>query len=298
MTQEDAPPNLVEVFRSLRMPDCDQQTLILSAVGIHSWTVVRGGMFVVVVPEDSADLARHHLREVAQEAAAAPVLPMKVPKPQPRAWHGSVLYAVVMIAVAYVAGRQSFGFDWLVLGSLNGAIPSSHEWWRVVTALTLHADVGHLLSNLLFGVVLGFLASRAVGGGIAWAGILLGAMMGNALDALWMPAEQNSIGASTAVFAALGLLSAYAWMLESNVHLRWAKRFGPLIAGVILLGFLGAGGERTDVVAHVTGFASGCLLGLLLGKIPEQRFESRTLQLATGAVSLAIVGAAWLLALR
>ncbi|MBM0107294.1 rhomboid family intramembrane serine protease [Steroidobacter sp. S1-65] len=297
MTQADAPPNLVEVFRSLRMPDCDQQTLILSAVGIHSWTVVRGGMFVVVVPEDSADLARHHLREVAQEAVA-PALPMKVPKPRPRAWHGSVLYALVMIAVAYVAGRQSFGFDWLAVGSLNGAIPSSQEWWRVVTALTLHADVGHLLSNLLFGVVLGFLASRAVGGGVAWGGILLGAMMGNALDALWMPVEQNSIGASTAVFAALGMLSAYAWMLESSVHLRWAKRFGPLIAGVILLGFLGAGGERTDVVAHVTGFASGCLLGLLLGKIPEQRFESRALQLATGACSLAIVGIAWLLALR
>ncbi len=57
MTPERAPPNLVEVFRSLRMPECDQQTLILSAVGIHSWTVVRGGVFVVVVPEESAALA-------------------------------------------------------------------------------------------------------------------------------------------------------------------------------------------------------------------------------------------------
>lgn len=297
MTPDDAPPNLVEVFRSLRMPDCDQQTLILSAVGIHSWTVVRGGMFVVVVPEESADLARHHMREVAQEAAA-PIPVPKVPKVQPRAWHGSMLYALVMIAVAYVAGRGSFGFDWLVLGSLNGAIPASHEWWRVVTALTLHADVGHLLSNLLFGIVLGFLASRAVGGGVAWASILIGAMMGNALDALWMPVEQNSIGASTAVFAALGMLSAYAWMLETTASLRWAKRFGPLIAGVILLGFLGAGGERTDVVAHVTGFASGCLLGFVLGKIPEHRFESRALQLTTGAFSLATVAIAWLLALR
>lgn len=297
MTPEDAPPNLVEVFRSLRMPDCDQQTLILSAVGIHSWTVVRGGMFVVVVPEDSADLARHHLREVAQETAAPLPVP-KIPKAQPRAWHGSMLYALVMIAVAYVAGRGAFGFDWLALGSLNGAIPASHECLRVVTALTLHADVGHLLSNLLFGIVLGFLASRAVGGGVAWASILIGAMMGNALDALWMPVEQNSIGASTAVFAALGMLSAYAWTLETAADLRWAKRFGPLIAGVILLGFLGAGGERTDVVAHVTGFISGCLLGLLLGKIPEHRFESRALQLTTGGLSLAIIGIAWLLALR
>ena len=296
ITPEDAPAALVEVYRSLRLQDCDQQILILSAVGIHSWTVVRGGQFAVVVPEESAAVALQHLREVAQEAAV-PAPEPKVPKLHPRAWTGSILYALVMMGVAYAAGRGSFGFDWLESGALNGAIPSTHEWWRVATALTLHADVGHLISNLLFGVVLGFLASRAMGGGIAWLAILLGAMLGNGLDALWMPVEQRSIGASTAVFAALGILSAYAWVLETATHLRWAKRLGPLIAGVILLGFLGAGGERTDVVAHVTGFVSGCALGVILGRIPEQRFESRALQLAAGALTLITLGAAWLLAL-
>lgn len=296
MTPEDAPPTLVEVFRSLRLPDCDQQTLILSAVGIHSWTVVRGGVFVVVVAEESADSARRHLIEVAEEAAV-PVPVPKLPKLRPRAWTGSVVYALVMIVVAYAAGSGVLGFDWLETGALNGAIPASHEWWRVVTALTLHADVGHLLSNLAFGVVLGYLASRSLGNGVAWAGILIGAMLGNALDALWMPEEQRSIGASTAVFATLGILSAYAWTLETATNLRWAKRLGPLIAGVILLGFLGAGGERTDVVAHITGFVSGCALGVVFGNIPERRFDSRALQLAAGAFTLATLGIAWLLAL-
>lgn len=297
LTPEDAPPNLVEVYRSLRLPDCDQQTLVLSAVGIHTLTVVRGGVFVVVVPEESAELALRHLREVAQEAAVpAPV--QTAPKLHPRGWTGSILYALMMMGVAYAAGRGGFGFDWLESGALNGAIPGTHEWWRVATALTLHADVGHLTSNLVFGVVLGYLASRSLGGGIAWAGILVGAMMGNALDAMWMPEEQRSIGASTAVFAALGILSAYAWVLETASNLRWAKRLGPLIAGVMLLGFLGAGGERTDVVAHVTGFISGCAIGALFGKMPERIFESRTLQLAAGAFTLLTVAAAWLLALR
>jgi rhomboid protease GluP len=296
LTPEDAPPELVEVYRSLRLQDCDQQTLVLSAVGIHSLTVVRGGVFVVVVPEESAEVALRHLREVAQEAAV-PVPVPKTPKLHPRGWTGSILYALIMMGVAYAAGRGGFGFDWLESGALNGGIPSTQEWWRTVTALTLHADVGHLISNLAFGVVLGYLASRSLGGGIAWAGILLGAMMGNALDALWMPEEQRSIGASTAVFAALGMLSAYAWVLETASNLRWAKRLGPLIAGVMLLGFLGAGGERTDVVAHVTGFISGCGLGVIFGKTPEHRFESRTLQLAAGALTLMIVAAGWLLAL-
>lgn len=296
MSIDELPQNLVEVYRSLRMPECDQQTLILSAVGIHSWTVVRGGMFVVVVAEESADLARHHLIAAAQEAAA-PVHVPKLPKLQPRAAIGSIIYALVMIVVAYAAGTDLFGFDWLEAGDLNGAIPSTHEWWRVVTALTLHADVGHLLSNLAFGMLLGHLTARTLGGGVAWASILLGAMMGNALDALYMPDQQHSIGASTAVFATLGILSAYAWVLETATNLRWAKRLGPLIAGVILLGFLGAGGERTDVVAHVTGFISGCLLGAGLGKIPERRLDSRALQLTTAAFTLATIAAAWLFAL-
>lgn len=296
MTPEDAAPPLVEVYRSLRMQDCDQQILVLSAVGIHSMTVVRGGVFVVVVAEESAELALRHLREVAQEAAV-PIAEPKMPKLHPRAWTGSILYALIMMIVAYAAGRDWLGFDWLQAGSLNGAIPSTHEWWRVVTALTLHGDVGHLVSNLAFGIVLGYLASRALGSGIAWAGILVGAMMGNALDALWMPEAQRSIGASTAVFAALGVLSAYAWVIETASNLRWAKRLGPLIAGVMLLGFLGAGGERTDVVAHVTGFMSGCLLGALLGKTPERYFESRALQFAAGALALIAVVLAWLLAL-
>lgn len=296
MTPEDAPANLVEVFRSLRMADCDQQTLILSAVGIHSWTVVRGGIFVVVVAAESEALARRHLSEVAQETIAPVALP-QAPKLHPRAWAGSILYALLMIAVAYAAGSSLFGFDWLETGALRGTIPRTHEWWRVVTALTLHADVGHLTSNLLFGVVLGYLASRSLGSGVAWAGILVGAMVGNALDAIWMPEEQRSIGASTAVFATLGILSAYAWTLESATSLRWAKRLGPLIAGVILLGFLGAGGERTDVVAHITGFAGGGALGVLLGKIPPRHFDSKLLQLAAGAFAIATAAAAWLLAL-
>jgi membrane associated rhomboid family serine protease len=296
MTPEDAPPNLVEVFRSLRLADCDQQTLILSAVGIHSWTVVRGGVFVVVVAEESAALALRHLNEAAQEAIA-PVSVPKSPKLHPRAWTGSILYALVMIAVAYAAGSNLLGFDWLETGSLVGTIPATHEWWRVVTALTLHADVGHLVSNLAFGVILGYFASRSLGSGIAWAGILVGAMIGNGLDAAWMPNEQRSIGASTAVFATLGILSAYAWTLESATNLRWAKRLGPLIAGVILLGFLGAGGERTDVVAHITGFVSGCALGAVFGKIPERRFDSGRLQFAAGVFAIATIAAAWSLAL-
>jgi rhomboid protease GluP len=68
------------------------------------------------------------------------------------------------------------------------------------------------------------------------------------------------------------------------------------VAGVILLGFTGAGGERTDVLAHLTGFMTGAIAGLLHAtwRVPR----STSAQLVAAMASLAAVAGAWMLALR
>jgi len=58
----------------------------------------------------------------------------------------------------------------LVAGPTRGG-----EFWRAVTALTLHLDVGHLLANLGFGTVFGLLAGQLLGAGVAWATVLAAA---------------------------------------------------------------------------------------------------------------------------
>jgi membrane associated rhomboid family serine protease len=267
-------------------------------VGIHSWTKVRDGGFAVLVTEDSLALAQKNLREVAEETLAAQVQPPALAAlSHSHAWVGSVLYAIVLMAVAYAAGIDSFGVDWLALGSINGSVPSTHEWWRVFTALTLHTDVAHLTGNLVFGIVLGYLGSAALGGGIAWAGIVLGAALGNTLDAMLMPHSNSSTGASTAVFAALGLISAHAWRQGTATGLGRVKQWAPLVAGVMLLAFTGMGGENTDIVAHVTGFVSGVLFGIVLGRLNQERFQKRTVQIMAAALAIAAVACAWAWAL-
>ncbi len=68
---------------------------------------------------------------------------------------------------------------------------------------------------------------------------------------------------------------------------------------MILLGFLGAGGERTDVIAHVTGFFSGCLLERRARENSRAAFRfTRALQFAAGAFTIAAIAAAWLFAMR
>jgi membrane associated rhomboid family serine protease len=171
------------------------------------------------------------------------------------------------------------------------------EVWRVVTALTLHADVGHLLSNLGFGALYGFFAARLIGPGMAWLAILLGGAFGNLANAWLQAPEHRSIGASTAVFAALGLLAAYSLRVQMTRGQSWAYRWGPLIGGIALLGFTGTGGENTDVTAHGTGFVAGAVLGLGASYLGAPTLARVALQRATATLALALVIGAWVVGL-
>jgi glycopeptide antibiotics resistance protein len=61
----------------------------------------------------------------------------------------------------------------------------------------------------------------------------------------------------------------------------------------MLLGLLGAGNERTDVLAHLTGFFCGALLGASYARIPAKVFTSIWLQIVSGMTATAAVIGAW-----
>ncbi len=142
------------------------------------------------------------------------------------------------------------------------------EWWRVLTALTLHGDVLHLLSNLGFGALFGYPAARLFGPGVAWLLILVGGALAYGIDALLHPPTHHLLGASTAVFTALGLVAAYGWRRHMQNWSPWMRRSAPLIGGIALLAFTGTGGENTDVLAHFIGFGVGSGIGALCARLP------------------------------
>ena len=143
------------------------------------------------------------------------------------------------------------------------------EWWRPFTALFLHADPAHLVGNLLSGWVFATLVSKSIGALQGWALILACGALGNAITSrLTYPEPFVSIGASTAVFAALGILSGLgvAETLHDRARISWIRVSAPALAGVVLLGWLGGGHDpQTDVLGHVFGFGSGWAAGFLKG---------------------------------
>ena len=106
------------------------------------------------------------------------------------------------------------------------------------------------------------------------------------------------MGASTAVFTALGLMAAHSWKIRLPLRQSWARRWAPLVAGTVLLGWLGTAGEGTDIVAHLLGFTVGCLLGATAGFAAVERVLERMPQWLAGLGALGSVAVAWMFALR
>ena len=72
----------------------------------------------------------------------------------------------------------------------------------------------------------------------------------------------------------------------------------PLVGGVVLLAFTGTGGERTDIFAHLAGFASGSLLGAVYGSAGDLLRLKAPAQILPGLAAIGLLVSAWLLALR
>jgi membrane associated rhomboid family serine protease len=271
---------------------------VLDAAGIPADIDNHGGDAVLIV--DLEDLTRA-LRELddyrREDLAETPVRSLPSPDPLPGGWIGILAYAAAIIIVAYLAGNHAFGADWFDAGRSLAGLVIDGEWWRAVTALTLHVDARHLIGNLVFGSVLGLLVSQGLGGGMAWFAILVGGVVGNGANAFLQDARHAAVGASTAVFAALGLLMALAIYQRRGLPGGTLRRWSPLIAGILLLAWTGIGGERTDILAHVMGLLAGLIIGAMVGIVPRKVLESRPVQLCMSGLAILIMVLSWSLAL-
>ena len=286
----------IEVYRSLRRSDCLERAFVLDAVGINSETLLEPPFHLLAVDPLDAARAREQLSLYERERRA-PAPPPPRPSLHPNAWIGCLLYAAVLIVVGLAVSNGLWRLDAFEAGTLDAGRVQAGQWWRAWTALTLHLDGEHLAANLLVGIWFGYLAGRLQGPGHAWFLVVTGAAASNLLEALLAPASHRAVGASTAVFTALGLICAYSWGTHSRWAQRWALQWGPLVCGVVLLAWFGSGGSgsagQVDVLAHALGFTTGALLGVLAARPVSQRLLRRVPQWATGLIALGQIALAW-----
>ncbi len=207
---------------------------------------------------------------------------------------GVIWYVATLLAVFLALYTGLFNRDWLGAGRREAGPLLAGEWWRAVTALTLHVELDHLGGNLAFGAFFGYFVGRYLGTGVGWLAVLVAASGANVLNAWVQSPAHRSIGASTAVFAALGLLMAYTWRRGFLRDTPWRARIAPIVAGLGLLAFTGTAGENTDLGAHLFGFLAGTALGAAFCEyLPVAWLKSPAVQRVCGALAALLVVAAW-----
>jgi membrane associated rhomboid family serine protease len=304
------PSNFAEpaqVFHSARRNACEERAFVLVAVGIASEVEFVGGEvgYVVLVEGAVRHQALHHLWMYEQERRDRPV-PEEPLQLEPRAWLGSLVYVMVLLLVPLALGQGWFPVEPYDAGVMEPQRIQAGQWWRAFTALTLHWDVAHLVGNLGSGALLGFTAAQVWGNARAWLLILLAAALANAVEGMLGIAQYVSAGASTAVFATLGLVAAHAWRTRGQRAASSMKRWAPLIAGVTMLGFFGAGGQDpeggladpTNVLSHALGFAVGVGFGAAVATRRGAAWLAAIPAWLATTVCLGLLAISWTLALR
>lgn len=279
---------------------CMEHALVLRALDIDFEFAPHDAGIALIVPVAQAGHAREQLDLYDSENRQPAFTPRPVRggadgRPAVVAWVG------VLLVAAWLQTNHAGGYDWLYAGRMQAGLVGDGQWWRIFTALTLHLDLPHLVGNLIFGALFVLVAAHALGAGVALLSVVGAGAAGNALNALIQSPAHSAVGASTSVFAALGILAVFfdrqRRSLAGPERERWPLRWGPVIGGVMLLAFLGVGGERTDIMAHVTGFVCGGLLGYLCGKLAHGGRLERIPQLAAAAAAAGVLGVAWAMAL-
>lgn len=295
--EEEIPAELVTVGRYRRPRQANDDTLLILSMGLPYWMVpVEKGYEVRVQPQ----VAQQVLNQLERSRRENRFWPKRMEADEPIRQVGiaAFLPAVTILVLMFLA-QQFWGEAVVEAGSLDvKIIHEKGEWWRVLTALTLHADAAHLIGNLGMGCFFSLFVLQQFGVRLGWLLILLSGALGNTLNA-GLRGDQTfaAIGASTAVFSAVGLVAghALAQLILRRELLRLRELMLPLFVAFGVLGWWGSSGENTDFMGHLFGLMAGLGIGFSVSCIPGPLRE--WISRLAGWLALGAVIVAWIMAI-
>ena len=171
---------------------------------------------------------------------------------------GDILYPKGVFSVAYL---------------LHGK-----EYYRLITSMFLHANVGHLVNNMILLYFGGEMVEKTIGKVRFLVLYFLAGICGNLLSAVCEAVTggyYDSLGASGAVFGIIGgLLYLVLARKGRAAHISMQRMF-LMIALSLYAGFRDTG---INGAAHLGGLLGGCIITFVLchiGSIPMERLRNR-----------------------
>jgi len=276
---------------TLERRQADEWAVVLAASNIpHHVSPTLDGWALIVGARD-AEALREALDAYDRENTAdtADVGADAVPPIRGAAVVG-VAVGLLLIGFFAVTGTRASRSSWFERGSADAGRIVAGEWWRTVTALTLHADAPHVIGNAGASVLLVGAVSQQLGPGVGLCVLLLAGAGGNALTAVAHGAHHDSVGASTALFGAIGILAATRVMSRGR-RAPARKLWMVIAASLALLALLGTS-PGSDLLAHLFGLLLGSALGVAAAPTLPRPLRP-PVQWALAVAVLAVVVGAW-----
>jgi rhomboid protease GluP len=218
------------------------------------------------------------------------------PKPPARDW---VVYALIAANLAAFAYELSAGVDAISptaqsLVDVGGNFPplTVHgEWWRMGTAMFLHAGVLHIGLNMLC-LWQGRIVER-IFGHAGFAAIYIAAGLCGGVASLARGGLTVSVGASGAVFGVYGAFAAFLWLRRATIPAEiWsttARQMATFVGINLVYGFSQKG---IDMSAHIGGILGGFAAGafLLNGATAKPKVGAKVAIVLIAGVAIAAIG--------
>lgn len=278
------------LFSKLSTETVHTYGLVLLACGIDHQVRSNGDWWSIDVPSAHRPAACQAISEYLKENQSDSHSGQRRRLPPGEKTYSAAYVTAPLVLIHWALASTDNAQDFMDRLAADAGRIVSGSLYRCLTALLLHADWAHLLGNVVALVLFGTALAYSTGWGVAWLLILLSGAAGNLLTAFWYGQGHVSIGASTAVFAAVGLCAAVSFWRGFRTQAWSWRQFAPLAGGLALLGWLGSA-PHTDLVAHMMGFVAGLATGLLWGwKMPLAKWP---VQLAAVILAFGLVALSW-----
>ena len=266
---------MIPLFPGLTGKQAETYALVLSALGIHYRIQQQARTWEISVIDHDIEKALTAIKTYQQENKD-PVRPPRNTVPHfTRTYTGLFVAALLLAVHVAITGRQVHDPVARFYGASARHILDG-EIYRCVTALMIHADTMHLMGNMAGIALFGTAVCSITGWGAGWLTILVSGVAGNLMNAFFFKTGHLSIGASTAVFGALGILSGHQVIKKLGLPGQRLKALLPLGGGMALLGLLGSS-AHSDIMAHLFGFLCGMGIGvcwaLWIKRPPSEKYQ-------------------------
>jgi rhomboid protease GluP len=273
----------------------DDWALVLETQGLSPRVRATLDGLVLSVPNGEVERALDGLSAYEKENPSREQEQESTPAELPNLILGLIVAGALVVSYFITVGWHHIA-PWFERGAADAERILAGELWRTVTALTLHADLGHLLSNAIAAAIFVTILATMAGPGLSILLLIMAGAGGNLANASLQGPGHLAIGASTAIFGIIGAVGGFGVSRRQRKSDKTRRAWISIAAAIALLAMLGTGTGRVDVLAHFFGFLFGVVAGVIVAFILPHRAGPARHWLC-GTIGIIVLFYCWILAL-